>query len=483
MVILLITKNIFNLIDVTIFPLIYSQVYPQNSNNHSRMLPVPTVSACNTCRAAFSSVEKLRDHYRGEWHAFNSKRRANSLAPLSLKEYATVAPSAKSRTSAKPNSISARNSISDTVPDGSDRNGNNANKLVENVHVPEIHQGRVLAINSLGVSSAIIDNETAKYLAHDLATSFLTNSSVSVSLGEGDELPVSIMEGSEGNQSKGDDADEWTDDENEADVSEHHKEGGAAADDNDNEDILTAMEPNVSIFDNKVFPGDNGVAECVGYMAETFGFFIPDIEYVSDLPGLLIYLGEKVKHGGICLYCQKQFRPGWPCQNHMISKSHCKIAYEEEVDVDEYEDFYDFSSLDDNGVGLEDIEVSNIGELVLPDKTVGHRAYLKYYKQRFKQPDTRPAVLAQQREEIARLGVRFGGLNFNDQQLLKMSYVDISAILAKQHKEATKNTKMQQRAEQKYQYRNNRRMYQSTVDKLRSSETTTEKIRDYHKIL
>ncbi len=96
----------------------------------------------------------------------------------------------------------------------------------------------------------------------------------------------------------------------------------------------------VSIFDDKEF---ENVDDCVSHMALNFGFFVPDIEHLKDMNGLLSYLGEKVKLGGYCLYCQRKFNDWRSCQNHMVSKSHCKIAYQEDVDVDEYDDFYDFS--------------------------------------------------------------------------------------------------------------------------------------------
>lgn len=146
--------------------------------------------------------------------------------------------------------------------------------------------------------------------------------------------------------------------------------------------LLMKMEPNDSIFDQKSF---ETVDECVEYMAITYGFFIPDIEYLTDREGMLIYLHNKVKVGQICLYCQKSFKSPRACQDHMITMSHCKIAYDdgEGGDFEEFEDFYDFSSThdaveyDSDGELIEDsLEVSAIGELILPDgRILGHRAF------------------------------------------------------------------------------------------------------------
>jgi C2H2 type zinc-finger (2 copies) len=242
----------------------------------------------------------------------------------------------------------------------------------------------------------------------------------------------------------------------------------------------------VSIFDNKEF---ETVEECVEYMAVNFGFFIPDVEYLTDLEGLLTYLGEKVKLGGFCLYCQKQMKPGRPCQNHMKSKSHCKIAFEEGVDMDEYEDFYDYTSSYDDMPEDEEgnpktVEISPIGELVLLDgRIAGHRDFRIYYKQRFRPEETRTAVLAQQREELERLGMKFGGMRMSRSELEDLPDTEVMSMLIKYHKDVRKGQSIAQRAAQRKAFMDQKREYQSNVDKLRSSATTTAKIRDYHKIL
>jgi pre-60S factor REI1 len=207
------------------------------------------VAKCNTCKAAFSGIEKVKEHYRSEWHILNSKRRANNLAPLSKADYKIVMKTQASKKPAAPKIMSVDFTLQSTEggPSVSDRSPNATQD---------------------GSDDRNVDAEEDEI----------------------EELPLG---------------------------------------------------PNISIFDNKEF---ETVDECVKYMAETFGFFIPDVEYLVDMEGLLGYLGEKVKLGGLCLCCQKQCKPGRPCQNHMRDSSHCKIAFEEGVDLDEYEDFYDYTS-------------------------------------------------------------------------------------------------------------------------------------------
>lgn len=66
-------------------------------------------------------------------------------------------------------------------------------------------------------------------------------------------------------------------------------------------------------------------------MVKKYSFFVPDIEYLVDLEGLLEYLQEKVRLGNMCLYCEKRFSSTIACQHHMISSSHCKMKYEGKI--------------------------------------------------------------------------------------------------------------------------------------------------------
>uniref|UniRef100_A0A8C0NDC1 Zinc finger protein 622 n=1 Tax=Canis lupus familiaris TaxID=9615 RepID=A0A8C0NDC1_CANLF len=84
----------------------------------------------------------------------------------------------------------------------------------------------------------------------------------------------------------------------------------------------------------------------VAHMTKVHSFFIPDIEYLSDLKGLIKYLGEKVGVGKICLWCNekgKSFYSTEAVQAHMNDKSHCKLFTDGNAAL-EFADFYDFRS-------------------------------------------------------------------------------------------------------------------------------------------
>ncbi|KAK9691921.1 hypothetical protein RND81_09G228900 [Saponaria officinalis] len=144
---------------------------------------------------------------------------------------------------------------------------------------------------------------------------------------------------------------------------------------------------------------------CMLHLHKKHGFFIPDIEYLSDPKGLLTYLGLKVRRDYLCLYCDERCRPFSSLEaarKHMVAKGHCKVRYgdgdhEEEVELEE---FYDYSSsyMDNDGKvlvaktddGEDCVELGCGGcELILKRRTesgvcattLGSREFLRYYKQ------------------------------------------------------------------------------------------------------
>lgn len=126
----------------------------------------------------------------------------------------------------------------------------------------------------------------------------------------------------------------------------------------------------------------------LAHMSSGHSFFIPDLEYVTDIEALLGYLGERVGQGHMCLWCGhlgRQFPSAEAVQKHMLDKGHCRMYHEGEVLL-EYCDFYDYStSYPDAGDANEEVELNVINdtgfELVLPSgATVGHRSLKRYYR-------------------------------------------------------------------------------------------------------
>lgn len=151
-------------------------------------------------------------------------------------------------------------------------------------------------------------------------------------------------------------------------------------------------------------------------MTKAHGFFIPDLEYIVDLEGLIKYLGEKVSVGNICLHCNgkgRQIKSLEAVRKHMVDKGHCKIPYDTESEMMEIVDFYDFRSSypeeeqrkmreaaergEEDGEDDEEEELDTgvrLGEdsmeLILPSGArLGHRSLNKYYRQNVKPEEVR----------------------------------------------------------------------------------------------
>nr|XP_026690810.1 zinc finger protein 622 isoform X2 [Ciona intestinalis] len=134
----------------------------------------------------------------------------------------------------------------------------------------------------------------------------------------------------------------------------------------------------------------------VTHMSRAHGFFVPELQYLTNLEGLLSYLGEKVGVGNVCLWCNERghaFYSLQAVQTHMRDKGHMKMLSDGDASL-EYADFYDFSSSypDFNPDVEEDEELPQVAsdadeedsELVLPSGArIGHRSLLRYYRQNF----------------------------------------------------------------------------------------------------
>ncbi|KAL3613845.1 hypothetical protein CASFOL_041919 [Castilleja foliolosa] len=147
------------------------------------------------------------------------------------------------------------------------------------------------------------------------------------------------------------------------------------------------------------------IESCMVHMHKLHGFFIPDIEYLKDPKGLLVYLGLKVKRDFMCLYCNERcqaFSSLEAVRKHMEAKSHCKVHYgdgseDEEVEIEE---FYDYSSSYEDMDGKQLVTADDMqnavqlgsggSELIITKqnnglkstKMLGSREYLRYYRQK-----------------------------------------------------------------------------------------------------
>lgn len=130
---------------------------------------------------------------------------------------------------------------------------------------------------------------------------------------------------------------------------------GLTVDDDADDAVIQTIDAKIAAARSRLTPTSclfcphlsSSIDDSLAHMFVTHSFFIPDMEYLQDLHGLLTYLGEKVAVGNVCLFCNgkgREFRTIDAVWKHMSDKGHCKIAYDEENDRLEISDFYDFSS-------------------------------------------------------------------------------------------------------------------------------------------
>lgn len=320
---------------------------------------------CMTCRVGFHDGELQRDHYKSDWHRYNLKRKVVNLPPVTVEnfnerveeqriqelgltqdtsQYCTLCKKSFGNEKAFTNHLSSKKHvqlvIASTVEgDEEEETGGEIAEISEKVKDVEI------AKTATATGGKKIPPTPAPVIAKK---------------GKGGKEVSTPMEVEDD-----EDEDEW-----------EEVEGDPIP-------VTTCL------FCSKE---SKNVEANLSHMSRNHGFFIPDVEYCTDLEGFLEYLGEKVGEGMMCLWCNersRQFYTLQAVQQHMQDKGHCKVLHEGEA-LFEYSDFYDYSSSYPDGSDANADEIyqpdllqfNENMQLVLPSgTTLGHRALKIYYKQ------------------------------------------------------------------------------------------------------
>lgn len=170
--------------------------------------------------------------------------------------------------------------------------------------------------------------------------------------------------------------------------------------------------------------------EVLSYAANEHGFFVPFVENLCDHQGLVRYLAEKTGVGYACVKCDKGFEGFEAVRKHMKDLGHCAMVEDEGKWMDEYGEYYVFSE-EEVGVGVENGENGEEGEeememetataLVVGNKVLGHRQFVRYYKQGVgRGVEGRECVLANQGREL-RVGAWGGWKTKREMRISKMA--------------------------------------------------------------
>lgn len=235
----------------------------------------------------FASRSELADHYKSDWHKYNLKRREMNMAMLTYEAFNARLEAALALK--KEREIQNERSGKDHLKDKKKERKKSTTKNDDN------RSGRKLSKRHL--------------LQEERKGGVVTRMSMQIDKVEGD-----------------------------------HDNNIEEEIDNEPE-LPPVIDPKQSLFDKQI---SSDVKTNVDYMYKKYGFFIPDIEYLTDMEGLVGYCAEKIKLGHTCLYCQKIFTSWRGCQEHMIHTRHAKLKYEAGVDLEEFDVFYDFSAADED---------------------------------------------------------------------------------------------------------------------------------------
>jgi len=353
------------------------------------MEPVVSSYTCLTCNVIFSTSDAQREHYKREWHKYNLKRKVAGLPSLNESEF--------------------NEKIKKQLTEVSDE------KQVWNCEACKKVFNTENAFKNHELSKKHIENE-ANY-----------------------QKRKATMESD-------DDLSDLPENENNKETRINWKKRFAEA--------KTEEEFN-KVLDEKIKMSRKlEETECLfcDYKGQTFEekmehmtiehtFFIPDIEYLSNLKGLITYLGEKISIGNTCIFCERMFHSLEAVRKHMLAKGHTKISYEDGPDL-EISNFYDFSVLDDsdddknenenengessNNTNSQALTVTSEGtELILPSGAhIGHRDYKRYYNQNLRERDhsnsTALMTLTEKYKALGYYEIGSSGMTIEKERLEKM---------------------------------------------------------------
>ncbi|KAI8826549.1 C2H2 type zinc-finger-domain-containing protein [Fimicolochytrium jonesii] len=377
---------------------------------------------CLACHVAFRTAENQREHMRSDWHRYNLKRKVADIPPVTAENFAArVQQQQQQQALQNAGSRKEGGGVGGFVAECaackksySNENGYtnhlNSKKHKETQAKFDANGSEHVALPTTGKRPApVVSGPTPRALMPTPTTASSSSSSDPAA------APVSWRR-------------QLADAETQAEVLAIMERKAAATERLTELDCLFCSQ-RCQTFENNL-----------AHMARAHSFFIPDMEFLVDLKGLIAYLGEKIAVAHVCLYCNGKGRAYHSLEavrKHMLDKGHCKILYEDGAEL-EVADFYDFSSTypdevaeddeDDDNAEWEDVDDetdettpssssrgraarptttsdsdsdSELGDLtshplsihLTPDETqlvlpsgqlIGHRSYNKFWKQSLK---------------------------------------------------------------------------------------------------
>ncbi|GKT27637.1 Zinc finger protein 622/Rei1/Reh1 like protein [Aduncisulcus paluster] len=100
------------------------------------------------------------------------------------------------------------------------------------------------------------------------------------------------------------------------------------------------IPPQCCMFCNRMIKSEDP-RDLLHHLRTEHSFTLPESKYISDLEGLLSYVGNQIYLGCQCLWCGNVYHTKHAVQDHMKMKGHCMLAFDGHER--EYDQFYDFA--------------------------------------------------------------------------------------------------------------------------------------------
>lgn len=213
---------------------------------------------CITCRVLFRDLETQKQHYKCDWHRYNLKRKVADLPPLSVEEFKKRVTEHQKDEKPSQDSLQCKSCKKHFSSQNQYDNHLNSKK----------HKERIAKIPQHGEDEELTSQGSGK--SSSSSNGFLKVNKIDEGM-ETDSEVESV------------DSEEW----------EKYKD-------------------NPTTRNNCIFCPHHSRSwvRNLKHMTEAHSFFIPDLEYCTDVKGLIEYLGEKVCFGYMCIWCSQKFNEG-----------------------------------------------------------------------------------------------------------------------------------------------------------------------------
>ncbi|KAK8157646.1 C2H2 type zinc-finger-domain-containing protein [Phyllosticta citrichinensis] len=273
---------------------------------------------CNTCQVAFRASELQRAHMQTDWHRYNLKRRVASLPPLSSEIFAEKVLANKASAAA-----TAARAQYEKSCDACQKTYFSENAYANHLNSQKHRQNVARASRR--------DDDAASVMSSTFSLGETVDSTSTALPDRDTDSEVSEVVDGIQNASLGEGSSE--------DVEQASRTATVTVD-----ATSAKIEPPTEVVDCLFCNFRSPTRDLnLGHMQRFHGLFIPEQEYLDDLSGLLRFLWRKIHEYCQCLYCNKIVYTATGIQTHMRDRGHCKIAYEDEDQMLEIGEYYDFT--------------------------------------------------------------------------------------------------------------------------------------------